>query len=230
MPTSHRLSFRPAKKPISELIDKFGGQPVWLEQPEWPLSRSTGKPMQFIGQFSLQRIEGYQGTAQFAYLFMSDDGDEYIDGTWEPEGGENCLLLQPGNIASVTTNPIENGPGLYAMKKKFGRKRLSPVSCEFHVDHTSISEPEFLSQDQLLKMDDADGDRYVDATSGNKIGGVPGFLQNDEFPSEPAIDWLLALQLDSGSVPFHINFGDAGIGYAFVKADGSDARFLWQCC
>jgi hypothetical protein len=30
-------------------------------------------------------------------------------------------------------------------------------------------------------------------------------------------------------VPFYINFGDAGVGYAFLDASGSRARFLWQC-
>jgi uncharacterized protein YwqG len=68
---------------------------------------------------------------------------------------------------------------------------------------------------------------YWNAVEGNKIGGTPGFLQGDEFPASS--NWYLLLQLDSVKVPFEINFGDAGIGYAFLATDGQSAKFLWQC-
>jgi hypothetical protein len=38
----------------------------------------------------------------------------------------------------------------------------------------------------------------------------------------------LLLQLDSCSVPFDVNFGDAGVGYAFLNEVGDQAKFLWQ--
>jgi hypothetical protein len=31
-------------------------------------------------------------------------------------------------------------------------------------------------------------------------------------------------------VPFYIDFGDDGVGYAFISKDGHRAKFLWQCC
>jgi hypothetical protein len=34
-------------------VTKFGGQPVWLEAPQWPIGRANGKPMEFIGQVAL---------------------------------------------------------------------------------------------------------------------------------------------------------------------------------
>ena len=37
------------------------------------------------------------------------------------------------------------------------------------------------------------------------------------------------VQLDSGKLPFDVNFGDAGVGYAFLSPDGKEGRFLWQC-
>jgi hypothetical protein len=30
-----------------------------------------------------------------AYVFMVED-DEYVDGTEEPDGGENAVIIQPG--------------------------------------------------------------------------------------------------------------------------------------
>ena len=68
---------------------------------------------------------------------------------------------------------------------------------------------------------------YTDILQGNKIGGTPSFMQCDQFP-EPG-SWRLLLQLDSARVPFSINFGDAGIGHAFMSHDGTTGKFLWQC-
>ena len=55
----------------------------------------------------------------------------------------------------------------------------------------------------------------------------PFLMQGDEFPFEG--NCRLLLQLDSSSVPFSINFGDAGVGYAFLNEAGNQAKFLWQC-
>lgn len=61
----------------------------------------------------------------------------------------------------------------------------------------------------------------------NKLGGTPVFMQGDEFPFKG--NCRLLLQLDSCSVPFYINFGDAGVGYAFLNDKADQAKFLWQC-
>ena len=67
---------------------------------------------------------------------------------------------------------------------------------------------------------------YEKDLSGHKIGGAPYFFQNDELQFE---DWNLILQLDSWPLPFWINFGDGGIGYAIANGDFTQAKFLWQC-
>lgn len=72
-------------------VTKLGGDPQWLAEPQWPLSASCGEPMTFIGQFRLDT----GGEARLAYVFMTDV-DDYVDGTWEPEGGENAVIVQPG--------------------------------------------------------------------------------------------------------------------------------------
>jgi hypothetical protein len=36
-------------------------------------------------------------------------------------------------------------------------------------------------------------------------------------------------RVDAESVPFDVNFGDMGVGYAYLSEDGTAAKFLWQC-
>ena len=42
------LSSELTPAPITEPVSKLGGQPVWVDAPQWPLSRATGKPMSFV--------------------------------------------------------------------------------------------------------------------------------------------------------------------------------------
>lgn len=91
--------------PVLEPVTKLGGQPVWLGEPQWPLSTELGTPMMFLGQF---RLPGEK--VRMAYLFMSDDED-YVDGTYEAEGGENALIVQPGRVPSfITVTDDAEGP------------------------------------------------------------------------------------------------------------------------
>jgi uncharacterized protein YwqG len=114
------------------------------------------------------------------------------------------------------------------MVKKWWSKELLPESCSFCAKLTPGEDPEFIPQAKLIELPEAQVRAYSDSLSGNKLGGTPGFLQGDELPiPEP---WHLLLQLDSAQIPFWINFGDAGIGYAFINRAGTEGKFLWQCC
>ncbi len=205
------IEFREADTPIREAVTKFGGQPAWIETPAWPLSRQTGRPMRFIAQVALEPDLFGTVPARMAYLFMTDDDEgEWVDGTYEPDGGENAVVLQPGDFTSPTTSQAE-GPTLVRMIERPGEDRLVPEPCEFAAS--------------LVFGEDTDNpnpDGYP-----NQIGGIPTFLQGEEYPKGGP--WRLLLQLDSSSVPFCVNFGDAGVGYAFVSRDGTAGKFLWQC-
>ena len=88
-------------------------------------------------------------------------------------------------------------------------------------------DPEYVDEDERLEWSEEEFDAYETPLEGNKVGGTPGFIQADEFPV--AGPWRLLLQLDSMTVPFHVDFGDAGIGYAYISEDGRSGKFLWQC-
>jgi hypothetical protein len=192
MPQPTPLDFVSADGPVRELVTKIGGQPVWLAEPQWPLSRETGEPMEFLGQFAL---EG----GRLAYLFMSGS-DDFVDGTYEPDGGENALLIQPGGRVPdfVTVRAQAEGPAAGA-------------------DHLPTEGKPGAEEE----ADEGEGWQFLGGP-----GVEPNWLQGDEWPGE---DWQFVVQLTDDGLPFYVNFGDAGIGYAFVSADGREGRFLWQC-
>ena len=227
MPKKHQIQFREVSSPISDFVTKFGGQPSWISEAQWPLSRETGKPMQFICQIKLSNELFPNSTAQMAYLFMTDeDDDEFVDGTYEPDGGENAVILQPG-VTNIPTRTMAEGPTLYRMIEKPGQDRLQPEACEFAISMTEEDDITFISEEERRKLPNADVQGATGRLDENKIGGTPVFMQGDEFPFDGKC--RLLLQLDSCSVPFYINFGNAGVGYAFLNEVGDQAKFLWQC-
>ena len=215
MKNKYTINFQEVESPITEPITKFGGQPVWIEKPEWAVSLSTGKPLTFICQIALDEEIFGQTESRMAYIFMNDDDE--VDETWETDGGENAVIIQPSgnNPKSVS---IQNGESLSIWKEIKGEMQRKPFPCEFAVEKSEV-------------VPDAEPDEDEDDFE-NKVGGIPRFLQGEEYPDNENNEkdsWKLLLQLDSVSVPFEINFGDAGIGYAFISNDGKTGKFLWQC-
>jgi uncharacterized protein YwqG len=225
MPIRSTLEFTPAAAPVAGLVTKFGGQPNWIAEPQWPLSRATGNPMRFIAQIALEEALFPGASGRMAYLFMTDEED-YVDGTWEPDGGENAVVIQPGKVGAAVA-ALASGPTLYEMVEVKRKKPLEPQPREYTVRLTRGDDPLFQPESQRAHFSDEEWDAYANALDGNKIGGTPIFLQDDEFPSPG--DWRLLLQLDSTRVPFFVNFGDAGVAYAFLSMDGSEGKLLWQC-
>ena len=107
------------------------------------------------------------------------------------------------------------------------QRELEPQPCEFAVELSEENDVDFLTEEERWEKSKGEAETATGGLDENKIGGTPVFLQGDELPFEEG--WQLLLQLDSCSVPFWVNFGDAGLGYAFLNADGDEARFLWQC-
>lgn len=183
--TTRFLRFEKCDEPVREPVTKLGGQPVWLEEPEWPLSAETGDPMRFIGQV---RLPGEQ--VRLGYIFMTeDDGHGYE--TMDPEAGENAFFAQPGRPASFyEVAPLKTGP----------------THGPDHVAVASAPDPApFVAVNTFL-------------------GGTPDVIL--DVPGT----WEHILQLDSYDAPFYVNFGDAGIGHAFLNPESGEGRFFWHCC
>ena len=108
------IDFKPKKNNIftkilrffkqEKCVTKFGGQPIGLNKNDWPKSRETGNLMQFIGQivFDEKLFPGAKG--KIAYIFITNE-EEFVDGTWDPGGGENAVIIMPMN------NKVKNSLG-----------------------------------------------------------------------------------------------------------------------
>lgn len=217
---SHKISllieFHAANKPIQEKVTKFGGQPAWIDSPTWPVSTTTGKPMTFIAQVKIEKEMFPDATGKMAYLFMTGDEEDFIDGTYLPEGGENAVIIQPGNIpAFINTNTASTGP---------------TIEQEFAVSVNPINEP-FQSEsecEQFMASQSAEQEQeYCELFGKTKIGGTPLYIQGEELPEGG--EWVPLLQINSSDVPFYINFGDSGSAYIFINKQANEGRMLWQC-
>jgi uncharacterized protein YwqG len=201
---THLIEFVRAGAPIEEPVTKFGGAPVWLSQAQWPLGTQSDEPMMFIAQIALD-VLGFPGA--MAYIFMDDS--EEAGNTWSPDAGGNAVVVQPGDNP-FPVSPQNDGPRLTELVM-LDKRRSEMKPCEYAAT--------------LREEEDVVLEGSADVFQ-NKIGGLPVWLQFDETPGD---GWQLLLQLDSVGVPFDINFGDAGVGYAFLAPDGRSGKFLWQC-
>ena len=99
------------KKPIKFTTrTKFGGQPDWIDSTQWPLSAETRTPMSFIGQIDLAESVFQHPNLQhkMAYIFMTDSD---VDGTYEPRGGENAVIIQSNSSEKKVKLPnLLTGP------------------------------------------------------------------------------------------------------------------------
>ena len=101
------VEFYQTNHPIVDTVTKCGGQPVWLQEATWPLSKKTGKPMQFLCQIRIDKELFPLAAEEMAYIFMTDVKEEYVDGTYLAEGGENAVIIQPGNVpVFINTIPL----------------------------------------------------------------------------------------------------------------------------
>jgi len=238
MISRYNIEFVPSPDPISVPVTKFGGQPNWVGKPEWPLGSTYDIPLRFICQIAFRDFtidKSYEG--KMAYLFMSDEelsynGELYgIDKAFDPEGGENAVILQPGGDRLVKTAPLSQGPSLLPKEaERWGLEQRENCKerIEYRVNLHVSDELEYICKEILSKLPSEKVNEYYDSISGNKFGGVPGFIQQEEFPFDQDKSQLI-LQLDQKEVPFRVEFGDIGVGYLFIEKGGDRARFLWQC-
>jgi len=57
---------------------KFGGQPDWINEIQWPIGKTSGKPMKFVCQIDLTEIGLTNVQPKLAYFFTISNGKKTI--------------------------------------------------------------------------------------------------------------------------------------------------------
>lgn len=237
MPRKYTITYHTVASPIVEPITKFGGQPVWIGEPQWPLSRMYGTPMHFICQIALPPDIFGDTTGRMAYLFMTDWTYEgLLPYTFEPDSGENALIVQPGEIWPGPSLPSATGPTLYRRGREQGRWVQYPT--EVAVELRPGEDPPEGTWVDVHSTDRDAWDAYWAALEEDKVGGT--YVPSSNWMPLPAPNWnplgsserwRLLLQLNAknnaGGDPFFLNLADDGVGYAFLSEDGRSGKFLW---
>jgi uncharacterized protein (TIGR02996 family) len=206
--------YRRVKQPVTEPVTKFGGQPVWVSDPAWPISR-RGEVMRFVSQVSVPAFFGAPLAGKMVYVFAVHPefaGWQEFCGRLSPlypEEGDNAVVIQPDGDPPAPTwvrplgakgqrrrkRPLRveariSGPTLYDDKGQPG---------EWLVDLEPGADPDFTpNRTDTFPSDDA-WQRYWKEVYGEKIGGTPdwgnGLAANiNSLVVDP--DWRLLLQYD----------------------------------
>ncbi|HAS42582.1 MAG TPA: hypothetical protein DCS93_19030 [Microscillaceae bacterium] len=227
--------------PITEPINKFGGQPVWVNTPHWPLDPATGKQMTFLSQIVLTPELFPDSQGIIVYIFFGEGEPLYNEAF--------AVVLQNKDNVSMNTH-VEvkfiteaTGPSLYELEIIDEERQW--VAKEYQLAQESIIEEEGLPL--LERYDDANDLDYDEGyqfskpeLAGNKIGGQPFYIEGLDTPPEyfTADQWEQLLQLaptegfwnnlQPNFYPFKMELGEFGILNVFITKDYKRAEVYIQ--
>ena len=172
-------------------ITRFGGQPDWISEPQWPVSLAwADRPLKFIGQIRLNDFYKELQDTQLAYIFLTqpdnEEDDFYDPDIIFPDGGENAVIIQPYGEIQEYVHTLN--------------RRVGPT-----VDDKKIWMP------QITRIEESLTDEFKDRDI-DKFCGIPA-LSGD---SEVWANHSLLLQLHTGWLPFYVNAGGAPTMFAFL--------------
>lgn len=202
-------------------ITKFGGQPIWIEDTQWPVSKGwEDRLMIFVGQIAIAKGMFGNKNDLMAYIFVTH-ANSNVDDFFDPDvlewgSGESAVIIQPGGKNDIINISINKGPSLfnkYNMKEEY-----IPIINETY-------DPEFLNQSEYCNLNESQRNEYFNKVDTNKIGGVPNFFRGDEWPEG---DWILLFQLKCSFLPFDLRLGDMPVMYVFISKDFEKGGLLIQ--
>ncbi len=238
MPLKTQFQIVESPTQILEPITKFGGQPVWIAQPSWPLDPETGEPMIFLGQIYLHPDLFSNNNDTMVYLFFSGENEPiYNEAT--------AIVIQISeNVYTNAAPEIEfvseaTGAAIYELNENG-----EAVYKEYKVVLNPVENEESVPLEERYTMNDLDYDTGFHFSrpelAGNKIGGRPLYIESLDTPPEQfnSDEWLLLLQLaptegywhslQPNFYPFLMELGEFGILTVFISKDYKQAKCYIQ--
>jgi hypothetical protein len=236
----------------NRLEEKLGGAPWGLSPEQWPKCSECGKSQSMLAQLchDTSRLDlKREGRVLFVFQCTHNPG---LCSAWEGGSGANaCFVLEPEELSAEPSRMPPDHPPIEREARIVGwlerEDGLSPSQAEYFFDD---------SRWNALREDVRD-ELFEKAGQFTRLGGVPHWIQSSgEAPSD---GWRFAGQLDSlyrfwtppnlkeqgiravkldAKHPELLsyfcegpNFGDAGMGYVFIRDTGSAPQgwFFTQC-
>lgn len=204
-----------------KFITKFGGYPNWVYNEKWPVSLGwENRKMMFLGQIALKK--GMLGNEKdlMIYIFLTHPRN-YEDYFFDPDmmewdSGENCVIVQSIEEGTEYAGVEVEGPTIFNIRDEM---------LEYIPIFEEGFDPEYIRNEDFMKLNSKQQDDYFELIDTNKIGGTPNFFREDAFPEG---EWNLLLQLNCSSLPFVIRAGSMATLYVFISKDFSKAGLLIQ--
>ncbi|OCR00959.1 hypothetical protein BCD67_06260 [Oscillatoriales cyanobacterium USR001] len=236
-----KIPFQIVESPtkIEQQITKFGGQPVWISQPYWPLCPETGKQMMFLGQISLNQELFPNSNGIMVYLFFSGESEPIY------KEAIAAVIQSTENVYKSADSQIEFvseaiGPVIYELDEN--RQILYK---EYQVILNPIGNEDWIPLNERYTANDFDIDTGFQFSqpelAGNKIGGQPLYIEGLSNPPEPfnSEEWLLLLQLAPTAgywgtkwkpnfYPFYMELGEFAILTVFISPDYKQVEWFIQ--
>lgn len=181
-------------------VSRIGGRPLAPAGIAWPRCKSCKDPMQFLAQLRLFETGGAGLPDRLLLIFMCQNRPGMCD-DWSATSGANCALLVPPAGA-----PLAPPGGKHTLLSKVDGVGFDPIPV-------GQGYPDLVSDPRVL----------------GRASGDPLWIQADDTPEcacGKRMSFVAQLEDRGGG---GINFGDAGVGYAFLCTPCLQARFLWQC-
>jgi|SRR6516225_1925161 hypothetical protein len=246
----HRLADE--LSPQSKIEEKLGGMPWGLPSDRWPMCANCGKPLSLLAQLlhHSERLNlGHDGRSLFVFQCNQDPG---MCSSWEGGSGANaCFVLEPEQLirglSPVPEKAVEPDREVRIVNWIEREDGLTAEQAAFFFDEAKW---DALEEDQREEL-------FEKSEQCTRLGGVPTWIQS--MGEAPQDGWRFVGQLDSDhrfltppapgakdvravktnpDNPQELtyfcsgpNFGDAGIGYIFLKdaAGVPEGWFFWQC-
>lgn len=199
-------------------LTRFGGQPLWSQETDWPLSEETGKPLRFVGQIDLSQAPAHLKRREVIYFFF----EIYDDKTDVHHLNNNLILRQ-----TKTATPFHGKPG--------------PVANEqvWTLEVQTVNEPDWQEMQELalaaVEGDEIDTklDDHKEKFGGPKLGGTP--IWPEDILMDDRENWHLVMQIPEyefyssspNNFPIIMDYGDGGTGWLLLSRDGKDMEFTW---
>jgi len=227
--------------PITEPISKFGGQPVWINTPHWPIDPATGKQMTFLSQIVLTPELFPDSQGIIAYIFFGEGEPLYNEAfAVVLQNKDNISMNTHADVKFVTE---ATGPSLYELEIIDEERQW--IAKEYQLDQESIVEEEDLPllerYDEANDLDYDEGYQFSKPElAGNKIGGQPFYIEGLDTPPEyfTANKWEQLLQLapvqgywdgnQPNFYPFYMEMGEFGLLNIFISKDYTQAEAYIQ--